>query len=297
VKSHENQGGKLIFKTRGPYQILKTDGRLLTIESDDGIRAINGNHATRAPEPHEGDPVWERALASWQVPAMPSSSTKTMEAVFDQFVGEGYDEKGRLMLRVRWFGYGPREDTGEYIEDLPSENVRRYCSRHNIALRQTPERGVEPRTTRGHHSQGPIPTVECKRALYVSTNENQSELRSPPHQAPGWGPHLRLHATGVALSVPTRRRVPVGPTRSTPSPATESVRRGRHTRDSRPLGLPRLHQLCMRRRGSRYRRTRTVGIPQLGVPRRRRGGVIPALLSGPILGIRRPSPDAPLRRG
>jgi len=141
VKSHENQGGKLIFQTRGPYQILKTDGRLLTIESDDGIRTINGNHATRAPEPHEGDPVWERALAAWQVPALPSSSTKTMEAVFHQFIGRGYDEKGRLKLRVRWCGYGPREDTWEYVEDLPSEKVRRYCSGHNIALRQTPERG------------------------------------------------------------------------------------------------------------------------------------------------------------
>jgi len=64
VKSHENQGGKLVFKTLGPYQVLKTDGRRLTIESDDGIRTINGNHATRAPEPPKGDPAWARALAA-----------------------------------------------------------------------------------------------------------------------------------------------------------------------------------------------------------------------------------------
>jgi len=31
VKSRENHGGKLVFKTLGPYQILKTDGRRLTI--------------------------------------------------------------------------------------------------------------------------------------------------------------------------------------------------------------------------------------------------------------------------
>jgi len=95
----------------------------------------------QAPEPPEGDPVRERALAAWQVHALPSSSTKTMEAVFDKFVGQGYGEKGHFMLRVRWFGYGPREDTWEYVEDLSSEKVRRYCSRHNIALRQTPEPG------------------------------------------------------------------------------------------------------------------------------------------------------------
>jgi len=45
VKSHEYQGGKLIFnKTKGPYQILKTDGRCLTIESTHGIRTKNSTH-------------------------------------------------------------------------------------------------------------------------------------------------------------------------------------------------------------------------------------------------------------
>ena len=89
VKSHENQGGKFVFKTLGPYQILKTDGRRLTIESDDGIRTINGNHATRAPEPPEGDPAWARALAAWRVPSLPSSARNPIKAVFYRFVGQG----------------------------------------------------------------------------------------------------------------------------------------------------------------------------------------------------------------
>ena len=132
VNSHENQGGKLVFKARGPYQILKTDGRRLTIESDDGIRTINGNHATRAPEPPEGDPAWARALEAWKVPALPSTSVKPAEAVFDKFVGHGYDERGRLMLRVRWFGYGSTSDTWELVEGLPTEKVRKYCRQAGI---------------------------------------------------------------------------------------------------------------------------------------------------------------------
>jgi len=100
VKSHENQGGKLVFKALGPYQILKTDGRRITIKSDEGIRTINGTHATRAPEPPEGDPAWARALAAWQVPSLPTSASKPIEAVFDHFVGQGYDEHERLMLKV-----------------------------------------------------------------------------------------------------------------------------------------------------------------------------------------------------
>jgi len=62
--SHENQGGKLVFKTLGPYQILKKNRRRLTIESGDGIRTIIVNHATPASEPPEGDPGWARALAA-----------------------------------------------------------------------------------------------------------------------------------------------------------------------------------------------------------------------------------------
>jgi len=126
VKSHENQGDKLVFKTLGPYQVLKTDGRRLTIESDDGIRSINGNHATRAPEALEGDPASARALAEWKVPSLASSASKPIEAVFDHFVGQGYDEHERIMLKVRWFGYGPREDSWNYVEDLPAEKVRKH---------------------------------------------------------------------------------------------------------------------------------------------------------------------------
>jgi len=111
LKSHENQAGELVFKTLGPYQVLKTDVRRLTIESDDGIRTINGNHATWGPEPREGDPAWARALVAWQVPSLPSSARKPNEAVFDHLVRQGYVEHERLMLRVLWFGYGPREDS------------------------------------------------------------------------------------------------------------------------------------------------------------------------------------------
>ena len=57
MKSHENQRGKLVLKTLGPYQVLKTDGRGIIIESDEGIRTMNGNHATGALKPPEGEPA------------------------------------------------------------------------------------------------------------------------------------------------------------------------------------------------------------------------------------------------
>ena len=136
VNSHENQGGKLVFETLGAYKILKTDRRRLPIESDDNIRTINWNHATRASEPPDGDPAWARALTAWRVPSLPSSASKPIEAVFDRFVGHGYDDQDLLMLKVRWFGYGPREDSWHYVEDVPAEKVRQHCARHRLTMRR-----------------------------------------------------------------------------------------------------------------------------------------------------------------
>jgi len=115
---------------------LKTYGRRLTIESDDGIRNINGSHAPRAPDPPEGDLAWERALAAWQVPSLPSSTNKPIEAVFDHSVRQGYDEQERLMLKERWFGYAPREDTWHFVKDLSREKVRQYCQCHQLKVRR-----------------------------------------------------------------------------------------------------------------------------------------------------------------
>jgi len=115
---------------------LKTDGRRLSIVSDDEIRTIDGNHATRSPEPREGDPAWARALAAFRVPFLPSSASQQIEAVFDRFVGQGYDDQERRMLKVRWFGYGPREDSWHYVEDLPAEKVRQHCARHRLTMRR-----------------------------------------------------------------------------------------------------------------------------------------------------------------
>jgi len=115
---------------------LKPDGRRLSIESDDGIRTINGIHATRAPEPPKGDPAWARALTAWRVPSLPSSASKPIEAVFDRFVGQGYDDQERLMLKVTWFGYGPREDSCHDVEDLSAEKVCQHCARHRLTMRR-----------------------------------------------------------------------------------------------------------------------------------------------------------------
>jgi len=41
-----------------------------------------------------------RALAAWEVPSLSSSAGNPIEAVFDHFFGQGYDEHERLMPGV-----------------------------------------------------------------------------------------------------------------------------------------------------------------------------------------------------
>jgi len=40
------------------------------------------------------------------------------------------------MLKVRWFGYGPKEDSWHYVEDLQAEKVREHCARHWLPMRR-----------------------------------------------------------------------------------------------------------------------------------------------------------------
>lgn len=39
--------------------------------------------------------------------------------MFDKSVGHGYNEDERLMLKVRWFGYGPSPTPGSTLRNFP----------------------------------------------------------------------------------------------------------------------------------------------------------------------------------
>ncbi|MBR7748526.1 hypothetical protein KDM92_18275, partial [Undibacterium sp. BYS107W] len=101
VHSHTPTGGKLVFQTKGPYQVLRTDGRRFTIESDDGVRTVNGQDVVKVAPPPAGDPAWARALEAWRLPSLPAAKQGPQEYVFDKFIDHGWDEDtNRLMLRV-----------------------------------------------------------------------------------------------------------------------------------------------------------------------------------------------------
>jgi len=54
------------------------------------------------------------------------------------------------MLKLRWFGHGPGEDSWHYVEDLLAEKERKHCMRHRLTVR----RRVHPR-----QRKQPIPVL------------------------------------------------------------------------------------------------------------------------------------------
>ena len=64
------------------------------------------------------------------------------ELVFERLVEHTWDEEGVLCLLVRWFGYGPDDDTWKHSGRLPVAAVYRYCRRKGL-LPQDPDK-TEP---------------------------------------------------------------------------------------------------------------------------------------------------------
>lgn len=141
LASHTRKRSKLAHKSVGPYMVLRTDGRRFTVETPSGIRTVTSDHATRAPAPQAGHPAWARAeaaRANFKV-AQPSPSTGDgKEYVFEKFVDHRFNAEGALELRIRWFGYGPQDDTWRLATGLPAEAVRKYCRRRKLKIRVTP---------------------------------------------------------------------------------------------------------------------------------------------------------------
>jgi Chromo (CHRromatin Organisation MOdifier) domain len=51
------------------------------------------------------------------------------EYVFERITGMRQRSDGGIQYKVRWYGYGPREDTWEPSAHLPEDALRRYHRR------------------------------------------------------------------------------------------------------------------------------------------------------------------------
>jgi len=142
VDAHKKKRNKLRFKTAGPYMVVRTNGYLFTMETPKGLRVVSSDHVTPAPAPEEDSPLWDRAYeVCGPDVALPQIRREGHEFVFDRVVDWMWRDDDALLLKVRWFGCNPQEDTWENSTDLPRETVRKYASK-GLSLHGLERRGI-----------------------------------------------------------------------------------------------------------------------------------------------------------
>jgi len=131
VDAHDTDRRKLDQKVVGPFEIVRTDGHTYTVLVDGLPDTVSSEHVTWAPpltgqEPNvDGWTFPDAVVRGGQGPDSPA-------LVWDRFLTHDVDDDGELWLKVRWWGYGPEEDTWERKLKFDPRTVRQYCRRKRL---------------------------------------------------------------------------------------------------------------------------------------------------------------------
>jgi len=121
----------------GQYEVLETDGRIYMIDQKGMPYRVSGDHVVPA---GPVDPA--KRPKRPQLAAPDALQPGAAEFVFERIVDHTWDEEGVLWLLVRWFGYGPDDNTWQHSGRLQVAAVYRYCRRKGL-LPQDPDK-AEP---------------------------------------------------------------------------------------------------------------------------------------------------------
>ena len=128
LHAHDTERRKLDHKVVGPFEVVRTDGNTYTVLVNALPDTMSSNNVTWAPPP-TGQ---ESSVDGWPVPdaVVPDGHGPHGPAlVWDRFLTHQVDDDGHLWLKVRWWGYGPEEDTWERARKFDPRKVRQYCRR------------------------------------------------------------------------------------------------------------------------------------------------------------------------
>lgn len=120
---------KLAPIATGPYQVTEADDKTCVIKKDgDLTERVTLDRVVLAPdigrniiEPEVGTDLSDRTERTSQV-----VEPDTEEYTIDKIVDHETNEDGSIVYRVRWYSYGPDDDTLEPIGHLPRSKVVQY---------------------------------------------------------------------------------------------------------------------------------------------------------------------------
>jgi Chromo (CHRromatin Organisation MOdifier) domain len=125
---------KLQFPVTGPYPLVRCFETGIEILTADGRQRLHWDRVIRAPSAKNLPPGVEWVPVVPRRRTTPEPSLEETEYVIERLLDHGQDEDGRTILKVRWAGFKPADDTWEPIQNLPEELVRRYAKRRKIEL-------------------------------------------------------------------------------------------------------------------------------------------------------------------
>jgi Chromo (CHRromatin Organisation MOdifier) domain len=142
LRREVHEGGrnpKLDDQVDGPYRVLETDGRVFKLRIGDDDVPVSSDRITPAPE--SADYTSARTNPVEDIPppvdtdendvTTPGEDDATLEGeyVFERITGMRQRSDGSIQYKVRWYGYGPSDDTWEPSAHLPKDALRRYHRR------------------------------------------------------------------------------------------------------------------------------------------------------------------------
>jgi hypothetical protein len=127
------RSSKLSFPVAGPYPVTRIDGVNVEIRTREGTERLHLDRVMKCPVDLPSGIEW----APMKEPAKPKLSLSTdaeAEFVIDRFVSHApASDESCWLLRVRWAGFGPDEDTWESAEGLPPEMIQKYERRKKLS--------------------------------------------------------------------------------------------------------------------------------------------------------------------
>ena len=129
---------KLDDQVDGPFRVVETDGRVFKLRIGDDDVPVSSDRITPAPKsantPARGNPgdALPSPVNTEEDGAMnPEEDNIALEGeyVFERITGMRQKSDGSVHYKVRWYGYGPDEDTWEPSAHLPRDALRRYHRR------------------------------------------------------------------------------------------------------------------------------------------------------------------------
>jgi len=121
--TNHQQKNKLQIRTVGPFVVLDADDSTYVVDVNGEERRVNSDHVTPAPRPSTPDETPHPLLDGLDKPE--STPPVPYECVIDRRL-KLRRSNGIYSAKVRWFDYGPNDDSSEPLETLPRNLVTRF---------------------------------------------------------------------------------------------------------------------------------------------------------------------------